>query len=178
MGRAPFTFREITMPLWNDKPDPLRPSGDVGALPDSPRRPPPLQPDTTAAPAPRGDESATGGSGDVLIGVGAEFEGKLTFKGTVRIEARFKGSIVTDDVLIVGERAKIDAEISCGTVMVKGEVNGSIRAKNLLELHATARVKGDLETPALWVEKGAVFNGTVKMERLGRGTAAAGRGSR
>ena len=81
----------------------------------------------------------------------------------MRIDARFKGAITTNDVLIVGERARIEAEITCGTVMIKGEVNGNIHAKSAVELHRSAKVRGDIETPSLWVEKGASFNGGVKM---------------
>ncbi len=108
--------------------------------------------------------SGSGGPSDLLLGAGAEFDGKLTFKGTVRIEARFKGSIVTEDTLIVGEQARIDAEITCGTVVVRGEVNGNLTAKSLVELHQTAKVHGDLDAPSLVVEKGAILEGAVRME--------------
>jgi cytoskeletal protein CcmA (bactofilin family) len=100
---------------------------------------------------------------DLLLGVGAEFEGKLTFAGTVRIDAKFKGSIVTNDVLVVGDRAKIDADITCGTVIVYGEVNGNIKAKSGVELHAPAKVRGDIETPSFSMEKGVVFQGQSTM---------------
>ena len=109
-----------------------------------------------------------GGTSDLLLGAGAEFEGKLTFKGTVRIDAVFKGSIFTDDVLVVGENARIEAEITCGTIIVHGEVRGNIRAKNAVELHHPAKVRGDLFTPAISMEKGVLLHGSVKMENLER----------
>ena len=113
--------------------------------------------------------SAAGGTSDLLLGAGAEFEGKLTFKGTVRIDARFTGSIVTNDVLVVGEHARMNAEITCGTVVVMGEVNGNIKAKSAVELHRTAKVRGDVETPSLMIEKGAMLQGAVKMTDAGQG---------
>jgi cytoskeletal protein CcmA (bactofilin family) len=113
---------------------------------------------------------------DLLLGEGAEFEGKLTFRGTVRIDARFKGSIVTDDVLVVGEHATIDADITCGTVIVHGEVNGNIQAKTAVELLRTARVHGDVQTPSVRLEKGAHLNGAVKMS-AGQGANGSGRGA-
>ncbi len=109
---------------------------------------------------------------DLRLGAGVELDGKLTFKGTVRIDARLKGSIVTNDVLVVGAHARIDAEITCGTVIVDGEVNGSIRAKGGVELHRSARVRGDIETPSLTIENGAFFQGSVRMEHLDRGATA------
>jgi cytoskeletal protein CcmA (bactofilin family) len=117
-----------------------------------------------SAPAKREEPSKElNDSSDLLLGAGAQFEGKLTFKGTVRIDAKFVGSIVTNDVLVVGERAKIDAEISCGTVVVHGEVNGNVKAKSGVELRRSAKVRGNIETSSLAIEKGALFQGEVKM---------------
>jgi cytoskeletal protein CcmA (bactofilin family) len=110
-----------------------------------------------------GPSAAPTGSSDLLLGAGAEFEGKLTFRGTVRIDALFKGSIVTNDVLVVGEHARIDAEITCGTVVVLGEVNGDIHAKTGVEIHRAARVRGNVDTAAIEVQKGALLQGSVKM---------------
>jgi cytoskeletal protein CcmA (bactofilin family) len=103
---------------------------------------------------------------NALLGRGSEFEGKLTFEGTVRIDGKFTGSIMTGDVLVVGEGAKISAEITCGTIIVHGEVTGNIRAKNAIELHHPAKVRGNIESPSLMVEKGVVFEGQAKMENL------------
>ncbi len=103
---------------------------------------------------------------NALLGRGSEFEGKLTFEGTVRIDGKFTGSIVTGDVLVVGEGAKISAEITCGTIIVHGEVTGNIRAKNSIELHHPAKMRGNVETPSLMIEKGVLFEGQAKMENL------------
>jgi cytoskeletal protein CcmA (bactofilin family) len=116
--------------------------------------------------------TSLGGSSDLLLGAGAEFEGKLHFKGTVRIDALFRGSIETDDVLIVGEHARIDANIVCGTVVVHGEVNGNVRAKAGVEVRHTAKVRGDLDTPSLTLEKGAFLEGAVRMEGAEKAAAA------
>ncbi len=105
-----------------------------------------------------------GAPSDLLLGRGAKFEGKLTFEGTVRIDATFIGSIVTNDVLVVGEAARIDANITCGTIVVHGEVNGNVHAKTAVEIRHSAKLRGDLETPALVVEKGALFQGACRME--------------
>ncbi len=111
--------------------------------------------------------------GDLLLGQGAVLEGKLTFKGTVRIDARFTGSIVTDDVLVVGELARIDADISCGTIVIDGQVNGSVKATASVEVHPRGRLLGNVETPSLQVEKGAVLEGDVRMASAPRTGPAA-----
>src|SRR6266542_7093198 len=109
---------------------------------------------------------------DLRLGRGVRLEGKLTFSGTVRIDATFQGSIVTDGVLVVGEQAKVDADIACGTVIVEGEVNGDVVASAAVELRRTATVRGDIETPTLAVERGARFDGA---SRRPGGTASSDR---
>jgi cytoskeletal protein CcmA (bactofilin family) len=108
--------------------------------------------------------------GDLLLGAGAEFEGKLTFRGTVRIDAVFKGTIVTNDVLVVGEHARIDADIACGSVIVHGQVRGTVRAKDAVEIHRTAQVRGDVDTGSLSLEKGGLLEGEVRMAQGPRTT--------
>jgi len=99
-----------------------------------------------------------------LLGRGASFEGKLTFEGTVRIDGRFKGEVFSDDVLVIGEGAIVEAEIDIGEVIIQGTVIGNIKAKRSIEIHAPGRVKGDLHTPSLQVDKGVIFEGRSFME--------------
>lgn len=113
--------------------------------------------DSSTLPASSGDLNA-------LLGRGSEFEGKLTFEGTVRIDGKFTGTIVTGDVLVVGEGAKVSAEITCGSIVVHGEVTGNVRAKNSVELHHPAKMRGNVETPSLMIEKGVIFEGQCKMD--------------
>ena len=96
--------------------------------------------------------AAVAGDLNALLGRGSEFEGKLTFEGTVRIDGKFTGTIVTNDVLVIGEGAKVNAEITAGTVIVHGEINGNTKAKTAIELHHPAKVRGNLETPSLMIE--------------------------
>ena len=120
----------------------------------------------------REDESVATRPGEVhtLLGKGSEFEGKLTFEGQVRIDGKFNGQIVTKDVLVIGDGARVQAEINAGTVIINGTVEGNVKASQLIELHSPARVKGTLETPALTVDRGVLFEGTTKMENLGKGS--------
>jgi len=123
------------------------------------------QRDTRDYSAPR--EHTTGSSGDLnaLLGKGSEFEGKLAFEGKVRIDGTFS-EISTNDLLMVGDGAKVTAEISCGTVIVEGEVIGNIKATSAVELRRPAKVHGDITTPSLVIEKGVVFEGRSRMDEL------------
>jgi cytoskeletal protein CcmA (bactofilin family) len=101
-----------------------------------------------------------------LLGRGATFEGKLTFEGTVRVDGKLKGEVFSDDVLVVGEGALVEAEIDVGEIIIQGTVVGNIHAKRGIEIHAPGRVKGDLHTPSLQIDKGVVFEGRSFMEGL------------
>src|SRR6188508_1296218 len=87
-----------------------------------------------------------------VIEHGCEFEGKLCFQGTVRINGAFRGEIYTPDTLIIGENARVQGDIDAGIVIVSGEVSGTIRARHRVEIHQPAVFKGDIFTPSLSVE--------------------------
>jgi cytoskeletal protein CcmA (bactofilin family) len=101
---------------------------------------------------------------NALFGPDSQVNGKLHFEGVVQIDGTFTGSITTSDLLIIGEHAKIAADIVCGSAVVSGEVSGNITARDSVELKAPARIKGDIATPAFGMEKGAVFDGVSKMQ--------------
>ena len=98
-----------------------------------------------------------------VIDQGSEFEGNLAFRGTFRIGGVFRGEIYTPDTLIVSEGARIHGKIDAGTVIISGEVHGSIRARHRVEIQRPAIFKGDIITPSLRVDDGVVFEGRSKM---------------
>src|SRR4051794_7203685 len=98
-----------------------------------------------------------------VIDQGCEFEGKLCFHGTVRIGGSFRGEIYTPDTLIISEGARVDAQIEAGSIIISGEVNGSLRAKYRVEIHRPAVFRGDILTPSLSVDEGVIFEGSSKM---------------
>jgi cytoskeletal protein CcmA (bactofilin family) len=103
---------------------------------------------------------------NTLLGRGSAFDGKLTFEGTVRIDGKLSGEIFSNDVLVIGEGAEVSAEIDVGVLIVEGNVTGNIRAKRGVELHAPARVRGNIETPSLFIDKGVLFEGNCRMEGI------------
>ena len=102
-----------------------------------------------------------------LLGKGSEFEGKLSFEGTVRVDGKLSGEVFTEDVLIVGEGAEVNAEVSVGSIVIQGTVRGNIVAKRGVEIHTPGRVRGNINTPSLFVEKGVLFDGQCQMEPSG-----------
>jgi cytoskeletal protein CcmA (bactofilin family) len=100
-----------------------------------------------------------------LLGRGTRFDGKLHFEGRVRIDGVFKGEIKSDDTLVIGDGAEVNAEIDVGTVIVRGGiVHGNIRAKNAIEIHAPGKLVGNIQSPSLFIDRGVEFQGTCRMD--------------
>ena len=103
---------------------------------------------------------------NTLVGRGSHFEGKMTFDGVVRIDGSFVGEIVSDDTLIIGESAEVRAEMEVATLVIYGVVYGNVRAHQLVELHAPGHLVGNVITPELVIERGALFDGNTRMSVL------------
>ncbi len=100
-----------------------------------------------------------------FIGEGSEIEGKYTFTGagTVLLNGKFQGEIMTTDALIVGEKAVFNATIRAASVVIWGEVVGNVHASERVELKGAARVFGTLEAPVVVLEDGVFFEGECRM---------------
>src|SRR5271170_2349412 len=102
-----------------------------------------------------------------LLGRGTEFDGKLHFEGRVRIDGVFKGQIISDDTLVIGEGAEVHAEIDVSTVIVRGGiVHGNIRARTAIEVHSPGRIVGNLHSPSLFIDRGVEFQGSCRMDAV------------
>ena len=100
-----------------------------------------------------------------FIDEASEIDGKYTFSGTVMINGKFKGEIVSNDTLIVGEKAVIHATIRAGTVLISGEVVGNVFGSERVELRGAGRIVGDVEAPVIVVEEGVLFEGHCRMTK-------------
>lgn len=98
-----------------------------------------------------------------LLEKGCEFEGKLTFEGTVRINGKFSGEIFSEGTLVVGEGAALDGKIDVGNIIIHGEVRGTIKAHDRIEMHTPAVVEGDINAQTLVIDEGVIFEGSCAM---------------
>lgn len=100
-----------------------------------------------------------------ILDQGAQFEGKLTFEGTVRIGGQFTGEIFTRDTLIIHPEAVVDAQIEAEYVVISGQVSGNIFARRSVIMYPPAVFKGTVTTPSLKIEEGVVFEGASYMPK-------------
>ena len=99
------------------------------------------------------------------LGVDALFKGTLSFDGTVRIDGKFEGQITTSDTLIIGETGDVVADIEAGVFICKGRMKGTIVASKKIEMHPSSKIIGNVQTPAINIELGAVLDGNCDMTR-------------
>lgn len=104
------------------------------------------------------------GSLSGFVGSGTAITGESTFKSMLRIDGKFSGKITSSGgTLIVGAGGQVDANINVSVAQIQGAVNGDVVATDRIELGRAARLQGNIQTPSLIIEQGAVFEGTCKM---------------
>jgi cytoskeletal protein CcmA (bactofilin family) len=103
---------------------------------------------------------------NAFLGKDTEFEGKLSFKGAVRIDGRFTGEIFTDGTLIAGESAVIKSEIHVSHIIISGEIRGNIIADKRIEIHAPGKVYGNIQAPVVVIDEGVIFEGNCRMQKV------------
>jgi cytoskeletal protein CcmA (bactofilin family) len=111
-----------------------------------------------------------------FVGGGTVVTGEANFKAMMRIDGHMSGRVNSSSgTLIVGANGKVDANIEVAVAIIHGTINGDIIATQRLELGRAAKVNGNIQTPSLVIEQGAVFEGTCKMLQM---TAAADKAKR
>lgn len=100
-----------------------------------------------------------------VIGDDTKIDGKVTSKGTLRIDGEVKGEVKAVDTIIVGPSGKVNANLEAKVITISGKVHGNISAIERLELQPTCEIKGDVQTAegALVIESGARLEGKCSM---------------
>lgn len=98
-------------------------------------------------------------SGETVIGSTSNFKGFLKSDNTIRIYGIVDGEVETAGALIIGKTARVLANLSAHEVRVAGAVKGNVTAQSSIEILAGGQVYGDVVSPSLMIEAGAVFSG-------------------
>lgn len=113
------------------------------------------------APPLQGRQSRPSG-GLATLGQSIQIEGTLTGNEDLTINGRVNGEVMLDGhTLTVGPNGKIEAGLTARSVIVQGQVNGSISAKDKIQITSSGTVKGDLIAPRVALDDGAHFAGRV-----------------
>jgi cytoskeletal protein CcmA (bactofilin family) len=175
MGKNP-------QPTENEKQAGARPATYQPPAPAQPQPPPaqysypdpPARPETQHPPVGRAVAETEAlareikdGTMSGFVGGGTVLSGEAVFKGMLRVDGHLTGRITSENgTLIVSSGGRVDADINVATAKINGVVNGDIVARERLEFGRTAQVFGDVQTPVLVIEEGAVFEGNCRMKSI------------
>ena len=103
-----------------------------------------------------------------LLGKGIEVNGDIQFAEELQVAGRVMGKLASETgTLIIEETGRVEAQVDVGVCIIRGILQGNVNAKSRIEIYKTGRVSGDLITPVLLVEEGAIINGTIGMAKEG-----------
>ena len=99
-----------------------------------------------------------------FVGHGTVLTGETNFHAMLRVDGHLTGRVTSENgTLIVGSSGRVDANILVAATSINGTVNGDIIALEKVELGRTAKVIGNIQTPRLVIEDGALFEGSCTM---------------
>lgn len=102
-----------------------------------------------------------------FVGNGTTLTGEANFKGMLRVDGGLSGRVSSaDGTLIVSTNGRVDANVEVAVAQIYGTVNGDITATKRIEMGRTAKVTGNIQTPTLAIEQGAIFEGSCRMVQL------------
>ncbi|HEY0170115.1 MAG TPA: polymer-forming cytoskeletal protein [Pyrinomonadaceae bacterium] len=102
-----------------------------------------------------------------FVGNGTTLTGEANFKGMLRVDGTLSGRVASaDGTLIVSTNGHVDANVEVAVAQIFGTVNGDIVATKRIEMGRVAKVTGNIQTPALVIESGAIFEGSCRMVQL------------
>src|SRR2546423_6002991 len=174
MGRSPKTDSTENQPQSNTQPQPFQtpPTAPAQTLAPPERAATPATHERAPS-APRAVTESEAlaralreGVVSGFVGSGTTVSGDAEFKGMLRVDGHFTGRIRSEKgSLIVSAGGVVDAEIEVASAKINGNVNGDIVASQRIEFGRSARVRGNIQTPALVIEEGAVFEGNCRMDQ-------------
>ena len=102
-----------------------------------------------------------------FVGNGTTLTGEASFKGMLRVDGGLSGRVSSaDGTLIVSTNGRVDANVEVAVAQIYGTVNGDITASKRIEMGRVAKVTGNIQTPALIIENGAIFEGSCRMVQI------------
>lgn len=101
---------------------------------------------------------------DTLVGASASIKGDIVSDGNVRVDGSFDGTIISKKQVVIGETASVIGNITANVVIIFGKVKGNVKSDGILEIMATGKLYGDIDTKSVSIKEGAVFQGKSIME--------------
>ncbi len=99
---------------------------------------------------------------ETVLGANSSIEGTLRSSANIRLDGTFTGTLEITGNVLIGETAKINADVNARNISIAGAVRGNISGKKV-QLLRTGRIWGDIRAAALTTEEGAFIDGKITM---------------
>lgn len=100
---------------------------------------------------------------DTILSPDIDFTGTLHFEKPFLIRGKVSGEISAKGLLVVDEKAVVNANINTSRVVIRGTVKGDVTATDKVEVASTGRLDGNVAAPEIYMETGCAFNGRCTM---------------
>jgi cytoskeletal protein CcmA (bactofilin family) len=98
-----------------------------------------------------------------VLGEGTEVSGEISLTTGLLVEGAVKGKVRSETILVIGATGKVEADVSVRRLCIDGEFRGTIHASDRVEIRKDAKVFGEIYSPCLIIEAGALFEGRCNM---------------
>lgn len=116
----------------------------------------------------RGFKSDSDDSGQGRISRGVQVSGDVLFADALYVEGKIIGTLTSESgSLLIEQAGEVQANIDVGICVIRGTVRGNVNCKSRAEIYKTGRVEGDINSPVLLVEEGAILSGAISMSKDG-----------
>ncbi len=114
----------------------------------------------------KGFRSDVEDSGQGRISRGIEVSGDILFADALQVSGKVTGKVISESGSLVIEQAgEVQANVDVGICVIRGALRGTVNGKSRVEIYKTARVHGDITSPVLLVEEGALLSGAITMSK-------------
>ena len=107
---------------------------------------------------------------ETIIGPSVKVKGNFHGEGNIIIEGEVEGNVKTSQSLLIGNKAKITANIEAGEAKIGGEIVGNVKVDGYVDITSSAKILGDIEAGDISIERGAQINGRLTMPAPKSGT--------
>ena len=154
--------------MWGRKDEPEARPASAPAVNPAGGQAQELQRPAPAAAAARPASADRGARNNAQVGKSIKFKGEISGSEDLVIDGEVEGTIeLRDNSLIVGPNGNVRAQIKARTITVQGRLEGNVQAGERIEIRKTGSLEGDLVTPRIVIEDGAVFRGSIDILKPG-----------
>ena len=124
-----------------------------------------VEPELAARTSPAASPTFAAAGKAAVIGPGIVIDGDISGSENLVIEGKVRGHIhLASHEVTVGPSGEVSADVFAKIIRVAGKIKGDLSGKEKVIISSTGNVHGNIVTPRMLLEDGAVFKGSIDMD--------------